>query len=119
MTILSAGSKKVLIDEEGFLDDSQVWDEDVAQMLAEHEGIEQLSEEKLAIVKFLREHYQKFESFPILGKICRQAGNRSKDCVNEEFVNPMVAWKIAGLPKPPNVFFTSFDGKKYIPNPFY
>jgi len=119
MTILGSGNKKILIDEEGFLDDSQIWDEDVARMLAEHEGIEQLDEEKLKIVKSLREHYKKFESFPILGKICRNVGNRSKDCVNEEFVNPMIAWKIAGLPKPPNIFFTSFDGKKYTPNPFY
>jgi hypothetical protein len=31
----------------------------------------------------------------------------------------MKAWKIAGLPKPPEVFFTSFDGKNYFANPFY
>jgi hypothetical protein len=31
----------------------------------------------------------------------------------------MKAWKIAGLPKPQNIFFTSFDKKKFIRNPFY
>lgn len=119
MTILGSGSKKILVDEEGFLADSQIWDEDVARMIAEHEGVDNLDEEKLEIVKALREHYQKFQSFPILGKICRNAGNKKKDCVEHEFHNPMVAWKIAGLPKPPNIFFNSFDGEHYIPNPFY
>jgi tRNA 2-thiouridine synthesizing protein E len=119
MTILTSGSKKIAVDEEGFLAANEKWDKDVARILAEHEGIAQLDDEKFKIVQVLREHYNKFQSFPILGKICRAAGNRSKDCVNKEFVNPMTAWKIAGLPKPPNIFFTSFDGKKYIPNPFY
>lgn len=119
METLISGNKKIVIDDEGFLDNSQTWDEDVARALAKHEGIEQLDDTKLQIVHTLRNHYQKFESFPILGKICKTAGIKSRECVSEEFVNPMVAWKIAGLPKPPNIFFTSFDGKKYIPNPFY
>lgn len=119
MTILASGEKKIVVDEEGFLDDSEKWDEDVARILAEHEGLGPLDDEKFKILRSLREHYEKFQSFPILGKICRTVGNRTKDCVNREFVNPMAAWKIAGLPKPPNIFFTSFDGKKYIPNPFY
>ncbi|MGW8193325.1 MAG: TusE/DsrC/DsvC family sulfur relay protein [Desulforhopalus sp.] len=119
MTILTSGNKKIMVDEEGFLEDAERWDEDVARTLAENEGIEKLDDEKFEILKVLREHYKKFKSFPILGKICRNAGGRSKDCINEEFVNPMSAWKIAGLPKPPNIFYTSFDGKKYTPNPFY
>ena len=119
MTVLTSGNKKIVVDEEGFLDACEKWDRDVARILAEHEGIPQLDDEKFKIVKVLRDHYEKFQSFPILAKICRNVGNRSRDCVNKEFVNPMIAWKIAGLPKPPNIFFTSFDGKKYIPNPFY
>ena len=119
METLISGNKTVVVDDEGFLDDSQIWDEDVARMLASHEGIEQLDENKLKIVHSLREHYKKHESFPILGKICKVSGNRSRDCVSEEFINPMLAWKIAGLPKPSNIFYTSMDGKKYIPNPFY
>lgn len=119
MTILASGDRSVVVDEEGFLDDSQIWDEDVAHMLAEHEGIAQLDDEKMKIVRSLREHYEKFGSFPILGKICKDAGNLSKDCINREFVNPMIAWKVAGLPKPDNIFFNSFDGKKYTPNPVY
>lgn len=119
MTILSSGNKKILVDEEGFLDESQMWDEEIAQILAENVGIERLDEEKMDIIKYLRRHYAKHGSFPILGKVCKGIGDNSKDCVNREFIDPMKAWKIAGLPKPPNIFFTSFDGEHYIPNPVY
>jgi TusE/DsrC/DsvC family sulfur relay protein len=119
MVILGSGAKKIVVDEDGFLDASQTWNEDVARLLAQHEGIEDLDEEKLEIVTSMRKYYAEHASFPILGNICRKAGNKAKDCVTKEFLDPMKAWKIAGLPKPSNVFFTSFDGKKYIANPFY
>jgi hypothetical protein len=32
--------------------------------------------------------------------------------VNEEFINPMKAWKIAGLPKPDLIGFVSVDEQK-------
>jgi tRNA 2-thiouridine synthesizing protein E len=34
--------------------------------------------------------------------------------VNEEFINPMKAWKIAGLPKLDLVEFVAVDGKHYM-----
>lgn len=108
-----------LINDEGFLTDIAKWDEKVAHELARQEGLDDLDSEQIEIIKTLRNHYLKHDSFPILASICRKAGSKTRDCVSRKFDNPMTAWKIAGLPKPPNVFFTSFDGKKYIPNPFY
>jgi len=112
-------NKEIHVDEEGFLENSRVWDENVARILAHSQGIDNLDGERMEIVNFLRKYYAKHNSFPILGNVCRQVGSRSKDCVTREFTDPMKAWKIAGLPKPPNIFFTTFDGKKYTPNPFY
>lgn len=119
MTLVTSNNAKIVVDEEGFLADSQAWDEDVAHALAENEGIGTLDEAKMDIIKFMRQYYSKHQTFPILGNVCKSVGQKRKDCVNMEFIDPMKAWKIAGLPKPPNIFFTSFDGKKYIPNPFY
>ena len=96
------------LDEEGFLTDPNLWDESIAKQIAEEEGIQQLNDEQLEIIKALRKHYLLHSTFPILASICRKAGSRT-----------MKAWKIAGLPKPPNVLFNTFDGKKFIPNPFY
>jgi tRNA 2-thiouridine synthesizing protein E len=109
----------LVLSEEGFLSDSSNWNEDVARKLAEREGFDQLDSEQLAIVTKMREHYSKHRSFPILASICKKAGSSRKDCIARRFHNPMSAWKIAGLPKPSNIFFTSFDGKRYVPNPFY
>jgi len=119
MSQLHIGEKEIEVDQDGFLNSSEDWNAEVAQALAEQEGIHALNRSKMEILMFLREYFQKNHSFPILKYVCRKVHASSPSCVTDEFVNPMAAWKIAGLPKPPQVFFTSFDGKKYFANPFY
>jgi len=119
MSTIKSGYTKIIIDEEGFLEQNSIWDEDIAKIIAEHEGIRYLNSDKLKIINFMRQYYKKHHNFPILRKVCRAIGAHSRDCIAREFVDPMKAWKIAGLPKPQNIFFTSFDKKKFIPNPFY
>lgn len=93
------GTTKIRIDDEGYLADFDSWDIKTACGLAEHEGIAELTNERIEVIKFMRDYYMKFESFPILGSVCKNV-HQSKDCVNEDFVDPLKAWKIAGLPKP-------------------
>lgn len=107
------------VDQDGFLSRPEAWDEEVAAALAEREGIRTLNPEQMKILRFLRQYYAKNHSFPILRYVCKKVGAVSAQCLADEFTDPMKAWKIAGLPKPPQVFFTSFDGKKYFANPFY
>lgn len=119
MSTIECGKKTVEVDQEGFLSKPDDWDEEVATVLAEREGIRELNREKLDILLFLRDYYRKFSSFPILGYVCKKIHAASRHCITDEFVDPMKAWKIAGLPKPPQIFFTSFDGKTFAANPFY
>ena len=119
MAQIDMGDRKIDIDAEGFLTAPEVWNEEIAEALAKHEGIDEMNKSKMEIVKFLRQYYEKFSSFPILGYVCKKVHADSRNCIADEFVDPMKAWKIAGLPKPPQVFFTSFDGKHYAANPFY
>ena len=119
MSQIDIGNTKIEVDKDGFLSTPEIWNEEIAQALAEHEGISELTQSKLDIVRFLREYYQKHSSFPILGYVCKKVHAGSRQCITDEFVDPMKAWKIAGLPKPPQIFFTSFDGKHYAANPFY
>lgn len=119
MVTLKAEDPRITVDDEGFLNESEKWNEDVAEIIAKHEGISKLNSDKMRIVKFMRQYYEQHHNFPILGNVCKKVGDNSKDCVAREFTDPMKAWKIAGLPKPPNIFFTSFDEKKFSPNPFY
>lgn len=119
MSRFLVGTTGIEVDPEGFLSRPEDWNEEVAAALAEQEGIDTLNSSKLAILSFLREYFKKNHSFPILRYVCKRIGAASASCITDEFVDPMKAWKIAGLPKPPQVFFTSFDGKNYFANPFY
>ena len=68
MTMIKEKRISFEIDEEGFLVDTDDWNEETARILARQEGIDDLTDEKLAIVKFLRDYYYKFEAFPILNE---------------------------------------------------
>ena len=87
------------LDEEGYLKNPEAWDEEVAQQLAKIENVGELSHDRMEIIKFMREYYTKFHSFPILRAVCKNI-HQPEECVNEEFIDPLKAWKIAGLPKP-------------------
>lgn len=115
MTTIIEKEISIRTDAEGFLLNSDDWDEETAKVLAKREGIEELTSDKMEIVKFLRQYYQKFAAFPILNYVCKNI-NQPRHCVNEQFINPMKAWRIAGLPKPKGVHFVSVDRghKNYI-----
>ena len=119
MARLNIKNKEVQIDEEGFLSCIDEWNDEVAEALAVHEGVAPLNKTKRDIVHYLREYYRRNHNFPILRSVCKNVHASSGDCITQEFVDPMKAWKVAGLPKPPQVFFTSFDGKRFFANPFY
>jgi len=54
---IEVGGKSIETDEEGYLVDLSQWDEEIAQKLAESEGLEMTSD-RWEIVNFLREYYQ-------------------------------------------------------------
>ena len=90
---------KIELDDEGFLANYHDWNEQVAQALARQQGIEDLTPDMMDVIKFMRSYYENYQSFPILSLVCRNV-HQPKDCVQEEFIDPLMAWKIAGLPKP-------------------
>jgi TusE/DsrC/DsvC family sulfur relay protein len=91
--------KRVAVDEEGYLVNYGEWDEMAAQALAAQEGVGELPPDKISALKFIREYYERYNFFPILNAVCKHV-HKPKDCVQEDFLNPLLAWKIAGLPRP-------------------
>lgn len=112
MPTIECGGKHITIDDKGFLGNLSDWTEDVAQCIAQREGLDALTPEQMTIIKFLREYYKTFASFPILNYVCKNI-HQPRECVNEQFVNPEKAWKIAGLPRQDGVHFVSQDGGKH------
>ena len=117
MTKLTYAGKEIALDDNGFLVKKEDWNEEVARLMAAREGVESLSAEQMDIIRFMREYYLKYQVFPILNNVCRIA-KQPHQCVNEQFVNPEIAWKIAGLPKQEGIRFVSLDGKNYIMEPY-
>ena len=99
MPILEYSDKKISVDDEGYLENSEDWNERVACLLAELEGVEELTQDRMEIIKFLRDHYKRYIFFPILGTVCKNV-HQPKECMTEKFMEPLTAWKVAGLPKP-------------------
>lgn len=99
MAVIEYGTLKVEVDDEGYLVRFDDWNEKVACALAEREGVNELTPEKIEILRFMRGYYKLYHSFPLLQAVCRNI-HQPRECVREEFMEPLKAWKIAGLPKP-------------------
>jgi len=117
MSTFESNGKKILVDENGYLVNQDEWNEEIANVLASNEGFSSLSSEQMDIIRFMREYFLKYKAFPILNNVCKIT-HQPRSCVNEQFINPEKAWKIAGLPKQDGVHFVSLDGQHYIMEPY-
>jgi len=99
MPTIECSGAIVDVDDEGFLVNFEDWDGNVACTMAEREGVEYLTNDKMDILEFMRDYYKKFSAFPILNAVCKNI-HQPKECAYEQFPDPIKAWKIAGLPRP-------------------
>ncbi len=95
------GDKSLEIDEDGFIQEPDEWDKDVAHALALTEGVEEMTDDHWKLVNYLREYYLEFGVAPMIRKLCKSTGFKLKK-VYELFPSGPAkgACKVAGLPKP-------------------
>jgi len=101
MPMANLGGKEIEIDEDGFIQDPEAWDENVAKDLAKTEEVEEMTEEHWKLVNYLRDYYMKFQIAPMIRKLCKETGLDLKR-IYELFPSGPAkgACKVAGLPKP-------------------
>ncbi len=101
MPIFEHGDIKLEVDEDGFIQDPEHWNDDVALALASTEGINELSEEHWKVMNYLRNYYLEFGVAPMIRKLCKETGFPLKK-IYELFPSGPAkgACKLAGLPKP-------------------
>lgn len=89
------------VDEDGFLQDPDLWNEEVAHLFAKTEGIDDMTEEHWKVVHYLRNYYLEFNIAPMIRKVCKDTGFKLKK-IYELFPSGPAkgACKVAGLPKP-------------------
>lgn len=101
MAEVELGGKMVEIDEDGFIQDPDVWDEAVAASLAQTEGVDSLSEDHWVVVNYLREYYLEYNMAPMIRKLCKATNFKLKEIYDLFPSGPAKgACKVAGLPKP-------------------
>ena len=95
------GDRTLEIDEDGFIQQPDQWDEEVAAALAKTEGVDELGENHWKLVKYLRNYYLEFGVAPMIRKLCKETGFKLKE-IYEMFPSGPAkgACKVAGLPKP-------------------
>jgi len=97
------------LDNDGYLQDLDCWDESVALELAAAEGVE-LTDAHWQLIELVREFYQRFEVSPAMRPLVKQVRERfGKEVGNSIYLMQLfpgspakLLAKIAGLPRPTN-----------------
>lgn len=100
MAELQVGDRSIVLDEDGFLDNPEDWNEEVAAVLATTEEVE-LTPEHWDIINYLRNYYAEFGVAPMVRKMLKDTGKKQAEIYTLFPSGPgKGACKIAGLPKP-------------------
>jgi tRNA 2-thiouridine synthesizing protein E len=79
--------------------DSGRWTEQMAENLAEADGLGRLGEEHWRVIRYLREHFVQYGAAPPMHLACVHS-SLDPHCVERLFNGAREAWRIAGLPDP-------------------
>ncbi len=89
------------VDEEGFLQSPEVWNDEVARLFARLDGIEDLGDDHWKVITCIRDYYEEKGLAPMVRKICQNTGLRLRQIYELFPLGPAKgACKVAGLPKP-------------------
>jgi len=95
------GDVSIEVDEDGFMQEPDQWNKEVAEALGTTEGVDDLTDDHWKLVDYLRNYYLQFGVAPMIRKLCKETGFDLKR-VYELFPSGPAkgACKVAGLPKP-------------------
>jgi len=95
------GDVSIVVDEDGFMQEPDKWNEKIAVALATTEAVDELTEEHWKVVNYLHNYYLQFGVAPMIRKLCKETGFPLKR-IYELFPSGPAkgACKVAGLPKP-------------------
>jgi len=98
MPVFEVNGHSYDVDEDGFLENPEVWDKNVATDFAKAEDISLLTEEHWKVIQYLRDYYLKFGVAPMV----RKDTGFKLNYIYELFPSGPAkgACKLAGLPKP-------------------
>ena len=60
MAKINLGGKEIEFDEDGFMQEPDLWDQNVTMNLAKIESVQEMTERHLKVANYIRGYYQKF-----------------------------------------------------------
>ena len=101
MTTLTYAGADIDVDGEGFLQQPEQWNEQVAQEIAAENGIEELTDRHWLVIRFMRNTFLESGSAPSIRTLGKASGVPIKELYQLFPKGPAkLAAKIAGIPKP-------------------
>lgn len=99
MRELKVGEMTLEVNEDGFIQEPDRWNEEVATALAATDGVAELTAKHWRVVRYIRAHYLEFDLPPLVRKLCKQTGFKLKEIYVLFPGGPAKgACKVAGLP---------------------
>lgn len=93
--------KNFEVDGDGFLIDPSIWNDEVAALFAQADGIETLTDNHWAVIRIIRANFEEKGNAPMVRTICKETGLKLKDIYELFPLGPARgACRLAGLPKP-------------------
>jgi tRNA 2-thiouridine synthesizing protein E len=101
MPTLEIEDKIFEVDGDGFLANPEIWNEEVARLIAKSDGIEDMNDKHWSIVNIIRRNYEEKGMAPMIRTICKETGLRLREIYQLFPLGPARgACRVAGLPKP-------------------
>jgi tRNA 2-thiouridine synthesizing protein E len=88
-----------LFDEDGFIIDHSLWNEQLAPAIAAQEGIAELTETHWRVIDHIRGKFLRLGALPTMRLVCRETA-LSRVQLHNLFGGCRSIWRIAGLPNP-------------------
>lgn len=86
-------------DVDGFMWETSAWSEETARQIARMDGLGDLDERQISLLRLLRASYQRKCALPAWSHVCH-LGGFAPDCMTHLFPDARAVWRIAGLPNP-------------------
>ena len=91
----------IQFDNDGFMVNPDLWNDEVACAIACEEGIDRMTEEHWKVVKFIRDYWKQNDLAPEVRLICKEFGLGVRQLFKLFTSGPARgACRVAGLPKP-------------------
>lgn len=98
---MQIGDKEIKFDQDGFMLEPNLWDEEAARAIASEEGITEMSEKHWGVVNFIRQYWKDHDLAPPVRMLCKESGVSVREVYKLFTSGPARgACRIAGLPKP-------------------